>query len=192
GGIAGVAFADLLNHDGLLAQSKSPLAPKPPHFPAKAKAVISIFCYGGVSQVDTFDPKPLLLERQGEQMTRLGEVRPTLGTPGGLMPSLLKFGKHGQGGMDISVLFPHVAEHADDLALIRSMYAQSSAHGPAIFQMSTGSILAGHPSVGSWVTYGLGSENENLPGFIVFTDYRGGPSNGGPDWCNRAMPSGHP
>ncbi|HEX2491539.1 MAG TPA: DUF1501 domain-containing protein, partial [Blastocatellia bacterium] len=170
GGVAGVALADLLNREGLLAETKSPLAPKKPHFPARAKAVISIFCYGGVSQVDTFDPKPLLLKRQGEAMTGVGEVRPTMGTPGGLMPSPWQFRKHGQCGMDISELFPHVAEHADDLALIRSMYALSSAHGPAIFQMSTGSILAGHPSVGSWVTYGLGSENENLPGFIVFTD----------------------
>jgi hypothetical protein len=191
GGIAGVAFADLLNRNGLLAQSRSPLAPKPPHFPTKAKAVISIFCYGGVSQVDTFDPKPLLFERQGEQMTGVGEVRPTMGTPGGLMPSPWAFHKHGQCGMEISELFPHVAEHADDLALIRSMYAQSSAHGPAIFQMSTGSVLAGHPSVGSWVTYGLGSENENLPGFIVFTDYRGGPINGAPNWGAGYMPAAY-
>jgi len=83
GGVAGVAFADLLNRNGLLAQSRSPLAPKPPHFPVKAKAVISIFCYGGVSQVDTFDPKPLLLERQGEQMTGAGEVRRRWGRPAG-------------------------------------------------------------------------------------------------------------
>ena len=101
-GIAGIAFADLLSSDGLLAQSKSPLAPKKPHFPTKAKAVISIFCYGGVSQVDTFDPKPLLLERQGESITGVGEVRPTMGTPGGLMPSPWKFRKRGQSGLEIS------------------------------------------------------------------------------------------
>jgi hypothetical protein len=98
GGVAGVAFADLLNRNGLLAQSRSPLAPKPPHFPVKAKAVISIFCYGGVSHVDTFDPKPLLFARQGEQMTGVGEVRPTMGTPGGLMPSPWTFRKRGQCG----------------------------------------------------------------------------------------------
>src|SRR5262249_18489532 len=131
------------------------------------------------------------LERQGEQMTGVGEVRPTMGTPGGLMPSPWTFRKRGQCGMEISELFPHVAEHADDLALIRSMYAQSSAHGPAILQTSTGSALAGHPSVGSWVTYGLGSENENLPGFIVFTDYRGGPINGAPNWGNGYMPAAY-
>ena len=147
GGIAGVALADLMNNQGLLAetqaQSKSPLAPKLQHFAAKAKAVISIFCYGGVSQVDTFDPKPALLKYQGETMTGVGEVRATMGTPGGLMPSPWQFKKHGQSGMEISELFPHVAQHADDLALIRSMTALSPAHGPAIFQMSTGSILAG-------------------------------------------------
>jgi hypothetical protein len=192
GGIAGLAFADLLSHQGLLAAAPAnPLAPKPPHFPAKAKAVISIFCYGGVSQVDTFDPKPELLKRQGETMKDVGEIRTVMGTPGGLMPSPWTFRKHGQCGMDISELFPHVAEHADDLALIRSMYSQSPAHGPALFQMNTGSVLAGHPSVGSWVTYGLGSESENLPGFIVFTDHRGGPINGPPNWGNGYMPAAY-
>ena len=168
-----------------------PLAPKAPHLPAKAKAVISIFCYGGVSQVDTFDPKPLLLKCQGEAMTDVGPVVTIMGNPGGLMPSPFQFKRHGQCGMEISELFPHVAGHADDLALIRSMHALSPAHGPALFQMNTGSILAGHPSVGSWVTYGLGTENENLPGFIVFTDYRGGPINGAPNWSNGYMPASY-
>src|SRR5215468_9083330 len=98
GGIASLAFADLL------AAAKSPLAPKPQHFPAKAKAIISIFCYGGASQVDTFDPKPELLKRQGEKMTGVGNVVATMGTPGGLMPSPWTFKKYGQCGMDISEL----------------------------------------------------------------------------------------
>ena len=187
GGIASLAFADLLQAQ----TSKSPLAPKPQHFPAKAKHVISIFCYGGVSQVDTFDPKPELLRRAGETIPGEGDIPTIMGTPGGLMPSPWKFKKYGQSGMDISELFPHVAEHADDIALIRSMYALSPAHGPALFQMNTGSILAGHPSVGSWITYGLGTENENLPGFIVFTDYRGGPINGAPNWGNGYMPAAY-
>jgi len=186
GGIASVAFADLMH-----ASTRSPLAPKPQHFPAKAKAVISIFCYGGVSQVDTFDPKPALLKYQGEKMTGVGEVVASMGTPGGLMPSPWSFKKYGHCGMDISELYPHVAGHADDLALVRSMHALSPAHGPAIFQMNTGTILAGAPSVGSWVTYGLGSENENLPGFIVFTDHRGGPINGAPNWGNGYMPAAY-
>jgi hypothetical protein len=185
GGIASLAFADLLH------AAKSPLAAKAPHFPAKAKAVISIFCYGGVSQVDTFDPKPELLKRQGEKMTGVGNVVATMGTPGGVMPSPWQFRKYGECGMEISELFPRVAEHADDLALIRSMHCLSPAHGPALFQMNTGTILAGAPSIGSWVTYGLGTENENLPGFIVFTDYRGGPINGSPNWGNGYMPAAY-
>ena len=172
-------------------RSISPLAAKPPHFAPKAKAVISIFCYGGVSQVDTFDPKPQLMKRQGEAMTGVGEVVVSQGHPGGLMPSPWTFKKYGQCGMDVSELFPNVAEHVDDLALIRSMYCLSNDHGPALFQMNTGTVLAGHPSVGSWVTYGLGTENENLPGYIVFTDYRGGPINGAPNWGNGYMPAAY-
>jgi hypothetical protein len=194
GGIASLAFADLLGQQGLIASEWGQaglLAPKPQMIPAKAKAVISIFCYGGVSQVDTFDPKPDLLKYQGETMQGVGEVRATMGTPGGLMPSPWSFKKHGQSGMEVSELFPHVAQHVDDIALIRSMYALSPAHGPALFQMNTGSILAGHPSVGSWITYGLGTENQNLPGFIVFTDHRGGPINGPPNWGNGYMPAAY-
>ena len=190
GGIGSLALADLMTKQSLAA-AKSPLAPKPPMLPAKAKAVISIFCYGGVSQIDTFDPKPDLVKHQGETMQNVGPVITIMGNPGGLMPSPFQFKKYGQCGMDISELFPNVAEHADDLALIRSMHALSPAHGPALFQMNTGTILAGHPSVGSWVTYGLGTENENLPGFIVFTDYRGGPINGAPNWGNGYMPAAY-
>jgi len=190
GGIGSLALADLMTKQGLAA-TKSPLAPKSPMLPAKAKAVISIFCYGGVSQVDTFDPKPELLRHQGETMAGVGPIITVMGNPGGLMPSNFQFKKYGQCGMDVSELFPNVAEHADDLALIRSMHALSPAHGPALFQMNTGTILAGHPSVGSWVTYGLGTENENLPGFIVFTDYRGGPINGAPNWSNGYMPAAY-
>lgn len=198
GGIAGLGLADLLSRQGLLAATgqnpqdrQNSLTPKPQHFPAKAKAVISIFCYGGVSQLDTFDPKPDLAKWAGEAMDDVGEVHTIMGNPGGIMPSPFKFKKHGECGMEISELFPHIAEHADDLALIRSMHCLSPAHGPALFQMNTGTLLAGHPSVGSWVTYGLGTENENLPGFIVFTDYRGGPINGPPNWGNGYMPAAY-
>ena len=194
GGIGSVALLELMSRKGMLADTgsaKNPLAPKAQMLPAKAKAVISIFCYGGVSQVDTFDPKPELFKRQGEKMTGVGNVVATMGTPGGLMPSPWSFKKYGQCGMEISELFPNVAQHADDLSLIRSMNALSPAHGPALFQMNTGTILAGAPSVGSWVTYGLGTENENLPGYIVFTDNRGGPINGAPNWGNGYMPAAY-
>ena len=202
GGVAGLAFADLLGRQGLLSTPlsaqqaatgapKNLLAAKEPHFPARAKAVISVFCYGGVSQIDTFDPKPDLMKWQGEPMQGVGQVRTIMGNPGGLMPSPWSFKKYGQSGMDVSELFPHIAQQVDDIAFIRSMNATSPAHGPALFQMNTGSILAGHPSVGSWVTYGLGTENENLPGFIVFTDYRGGPINGPPNWSNGFLPAAY-
>ncbi|MGH9672632.1 MAG: DUF1501 domain-containing protein, partial [Bryobacteraceae bacterium] len=185
GGVAGLALADMV------AARTSPLAPRSPHFSSKAKALISIFCYGGVSQIDTFDPKPGLVKHQGETMKGVGPVVTVMGNPGGLMPSPWTFRKYGQCGMDVSELFPHLSRQVDDLALVRSMYALSPAHGPALFQMNTGTILAGHPSVGSWVTYGLGTENQNLPGFIVFTDYRGGPINGAPNWGNGYMPAAY-
>src|SRR3989442_15968012 len=122
GGIAAVALTDLLARQGLLAATlPSTLAPRTPHFPAKAKAVISIFCYGGVSQVDTFDPKPELLRRQGEAMTGKGQVVVSQGNPGGLMPSPWTFRRYGQCGMDVSELFPHLAKQVDRLAFFPSM-----------------------------------------------------------------------
>lgn len=191
GGIANVALIDLLARQGLLAAGRSPLAPKTPHYAPKVKAVISIFCYGGISQVDTFDQKPDLLKRQGEAMTGVGEFAVSQGYPGGLMPSPWSFRKYGQSGMEVSELFTNLAEHVDDIAFIRSMHCLSNDHGPALYQMNTGTILAGHPSMGSWITYGLGTENENLPGFIVFTDYRGGPINGAPNWGCGYMPAAY-
>ena len=184
-----MALAELMARENLLGAANNPLAPKLPHFPARAKAVISIFCYGGVSHVDTFDPKPELLRRQGETMAGVGDVVASQGFPGGLLPSPWTFKKYGECGMDVSSLFPHVAEHVDDIAFIRSMHTASNDHGPAIFQMNTGSLLSGHPSMGSWVTYGLGTESQNLPAFIVFTDYRGGPIGGAPNWGNGFMPA---
>ena len=177
GGIPGLALANML-------------APKQPHFPAKAKSVISIFCYGGVSHMDTFDPKPMLKQRAGETIPGK-KVVPSQGNPGGLMPALWEFKKYGQSGMDVSSLFPHVAQKVDDIAFIRSMYCTSNDHGPALFQMNTGFIQAGYPSMGSWLTYGLGSENQNLPGFVVFTDPRGGPIGGAPNWGNGFMPAAY-
>ena len=188
-GIGGLALTDLLARQNLLATPISGLAPRASHFPAKAKAVISIFCYGGVSHIDTFDPKPELLRRQGEALTGKGEVVVSQGHPGGLMPSPWQFKKYGQSGMDVSSLFPHVAKHVDEIAFIRSMHAGSNDHAPALFQMNTGSVLAGHPSMGSWVTYGLGTENQSLPAYVVFTDPRGGPIGGAPNWGNGYMPA---
>ena len=125
GGIAGLAMSDLAK-----GASTNPMTPKAPHFAAKAKAVISIFCYGGVSQVDTFDPKPELKRRAGEAMSGKGNVVVSQGHPGGLLPSPWEFKKYGQCGMDVSSLFPHVGGMADDISFIRSMYCVSNDHAP--------------------------------------------------------------
>ena len=187
GGIASLAASGMLARAARL----DPMAPRPPHYAPKAKAVISIFCYGGVSHVDTFDPKPLLARRAGEALTGKGEVVASQGNPGGLMPSPWEFKQHGASGRWVSSLFPHIAKKVDDLAFIHSLSSISNDHGPALFQMNTGTIQAGHPSMGSWVTYGLGSESENLPGYVVFTDHRGGPIGGAPNWGNGFMPAAY-
>ncbi|MEP7362797.1 MAG: DUF1501 domain-containing protein [Acidobacteriota bacterium] len=187
GGIASLAASEMLARAARL----DPMAPHSPHFPAKAKAVISIFCYGGVSHVDTFDPKPILKQRAGEALTGKGEVVVAQGNPGGLMPSLWEFKQHGQSGRWVSSLFPHISKQVDNLAFIHSLTSISNDHAPALFQMNTGSIQAGYPSMGSWITYGLGSESENLPGFVVFTDNRGGPIGGAPNWGNGFMPAAY-
>jgi hypothetical protein len=194
GGIASLALADLMNTEqarAAIVGAANPLAPRAPHFPAKARAVISIFCYGGVSHVDSFDPKPELYKRRGEVMSGKGEVVVSQGNPGGLMPSPWGFKKYGECGRDVSDLFPKTGELVDDIAFVRSMYAISNDHAPALFQMNTGSILPGHPSMGSWITYGLGTENQNLPAFVVFTDPRGGPIGGAPNWMNGFMPAAY-
>ena len=139
------------------------LAPKKPHFPGKAKACIVLFMYGGVSQVDTFDPKNELTKHNGKPIPTL-EQDPVLKlrNPGKLLASSRKFARTGQAGTTISDLFPHLAKRLDDIAVIRSMYADSFAHGSGLLQMNTGNLRQGFPSLGSWVTYGLGSVNQNL------------------------------
>jgi arylsulfatase A-like enzyme len=133
----------------------------------------------------------MLEKHQGQVMTGKGDVVVSQGNPGGIMPSPWKFRKYGQSGLEVSELFPHVGSCADDLAVIRSMYSISNDHAPALYQMNTGFVLPGYPSMGSWITYGLGSESENLPGFIVFSDHRGGPIGGAPNWGNGYMPAAY-
>ena len=172
----------------------NPLSPKAPMFPAKAKSVIFLFMYGGPSQVDTFDPKPDLDKYHGKSMStalqNVGEVK----TFGGdahapLMRSPYKFQKYGKSGIEVSDLYPNVGQCVDDICFLRSIYGDSNNHAPALFEMNTGSILQGHPSVGSWVTYGLGTQNQDLPGFVVMTDHRGGPIGGAPNWSSGFMPA---
>jgi len=192
-GFSGLALTALLDQNHLLAaepqqQRANPLAAKPPQFPAKAKSVIFLFMYGGVSHVDTFDPKPELTKNHGKPMNK-GKVDVFFGNPGNLMASPYTFKKYGQCGTEVSELYPHLAQKVDDLCLVRSVYTTSNNHSPAIFQMNSGNMRPGNPSLGSWVTYGLGSENENLPAYIVMYDWRGGPIGGAPNWSSGFMPA---
>src|SRR6266404_835252 len=163
GGISGLGLAYLLNQDGLLAAEgacptsgtvSSPLTPRQPHFAPRATSMISLFMSGGVSHVDTFDPKPALEKYSGQPLSGKGDVIVRQGHPGPLMPSPFKFKKYGQCGMDVSEIFPHMAEHVDDFALLKSVQSKSNDHVQAQYAMTTGRVLMGFPSVGSWVTYG--------------------------------------
>ena len=177
----------------------SPRVPRPPRlrhsrracaFAPRAKSCIFLFNYGGPSQVDLFDPKPELNKRHGQPIPNL-DNDPLFKSrnPGLLLGTPSKFQRHGQSGLEISNFFPHLATCADDLAIIRSCYADSFAHGSGLLQMNTGFVRQGYPCLGSWVTYGLGSVNEDLPAFVVFLDHRGGPIGGAPNWSSGFMPA---
>lgn len=184
GGLSGVALATLLHAD-------SPYAAKAPHHPARAKSVISLFMSGGVSQVDTFDPKPLLDKYAGQPMEGKGEIVVRQGHPGPLMPSPFRFHRCGESGLEVSELFPNVGKCADDLAVIRSVVGKSNDHVQAHYELTSGVIRMGYPSLGSWVTYGLGTENQSLPAFVVIFDARGGPFGGPANWSAGFMPAAY-
>jgi hypothetical protein len=192
-GFGSLALTFLLAQEAQAAAASTrdinPLAPKLPMLPPKAKSVIFLFMYGGVSHVDTFDPKPELTTYDGLPLTGKGEIKTFFGHPGNLMKSPFQFGRYGQSGREVSELFPHLAGCVDDLCFVRSMYCDSNNHAPALFEMNTGSIQQGYPSLGSWVTYGLGTENQDLPAFVVMTDRRGGPIGGAPNWSSGFMPA---
>ena len=202
-GISGLALAYLLGRDGVLAASPGSDAPpsvragsvgsavqtRPGHIKPRAKAVISLFMTGGVSHVDTFDPKPMLTKYHGKPLTGKGRIQVRQGYPGPLMASPYTFKKYGQSGIEVSELFPHVGSIVDDLAFIRSAKGRSNDHVLAHYEWNTGSLLMGLPSVGSWVTYGLGTENENLPAFVVIYDPRGGPNAGTANWSSGFLPA---
>ena len=159
-GFGAIALEHLLARDLGAKTRVNPLAVKAPHFPAKAKSVIFLYMVGGPSQVDTFDPKPLLKKYEGQRLPEsYGKVTSqfTSGdTP--LMASPWEFKKYGQSGIPVSSLYPHLAQSVDDICFVRSFYTESVVHAPAMYQVHTGRILMGYPSMGSWVTYGLGSE----------------------------------
>ncbi len=201
-GISGLALACLLRDDGLLAAEMSEgcearsgipsaFTPKPAHFAPRAKAVISLFMSGGVSHVDTFDPKPMLERFHGSPLEGKGAIRVRQGYPGPLMRSPFSFKKYGQSGIEVSELFPEVGGIVDELAIIRSAQGRSNDHVLAHYEWNTGSLRMGYPSVGSWVTYGLGSENQSLPGFVVIYDRRGGPFSGPTNWSSGFLPASY-
>lgn len=169
------------------ASGVNPMAPKTPHFPAKAKAVIHIFLNGGPSQVDTFDPKPALDKYHGNPIPL--DLRTERET-GAAYRSPFKFQKYGESGIEVSELFSHVGEMIDDVCVIRSMHADVPNHEPSLMLMNTGSAQFVRPSVGSWVTYGLGSENQNLPGFIAMCP-SGYPIKGAENWQAAFLPGAY-
>ncbi|HEV3144154.1 MAG TPA: DUF1501 domain-containing protein, partial [Gemmataceae bacterium] len=195
GGFAGLALLDLLGRDGFLAAETRRDEPggslKPPHFAAKAKHVIFLFMNGAPSQVDTFDPKPALVKFHGSAYKGKTPVGSNNRPIGHLMKSPFAFQKYGKSGLEISSLFPYTSQFADDLCVIRSLYTDTAAHASGCLQMNTGSVQIGKPCLGSWLSYGLGSLNENLPSFVVMTDPRGGPIGSASNWSAGFMPASH-
>src|SRR5689334_17761288 len=190
GGFASLALIDLLSRDARAA-AVNPLAPKPPHFPAKAKHAVFLFMNGAPSHVDTFDPKPELDRHDGRPYGGKTPVGSNGRPIGHLMKSPFPFRKHGQSGLEISSLFPHTSRFADDLCVLRSLHTDTAAHASGCLQMNTGSVLIGKPSLGAWLSYGLGTENESLPSFVVMTDPRGGPIGGASNWTGGFMPAAY-
>jgi hypothetical protein len=190
-GFGAVALESLLQRDAGAAARVNPLAPKPPHFEAKAKSVIFLFMVGAPSHIDTFDPKPALEKYAGQKLPEsYGKVTSqfTDGTQP-LLASPWKFQQYGASGLPVSSLFPHLAKCVDDICFVRSFYTESVVHAPAMYQVHTGRILMGYPSMGSWVTYGLGSASENLPAYVVMPQPEGTPEGGTPCWGAGFLPA---
>ena len=189
-GLGSLALSSMLYQDSWLqaaSQTVNPLLAKKPHFAPKAKSVIFLFMSGAPSQMDTFDPKPKLNELHGKPITRsygtyVGEKRIYVGSP-------FKFARHGQSGMEISEIFPELATCADDIAVVRAMHTSVEAHTIATFFMNTGVAVPGSPSMGAWTVYGLGTENQNLPAFVVLPDTRGRIFGGAINWANGYLPA---
>jgi uncharacterized protein DUF1501 len=168
----------------------NPLVPKSPHFPARAKRVIFLFMHGGPSHLDTFDPKPRLVQDHGKPLPFKRSLTFAETRVGGLMKSPWEFRRYGQSGIEVSDLFPNVGSCVDDLCLIRSMVGDGVDHGGALLQLHTGTISFNRPSLGSWVLYGLGTENQNLPGFITIKPNREG-HGGQSNWGNSFLPGAY-
>lgn len=195
GGFTSMALAGMLNRDKAIAAPAlgigNPLEPKTPQLPAKAKSVIFLFMYGGPSHVDTFDYKPKLYPLDGKTIPVKTFGRGGRKSQGRVVGPKWQFNQYGECGKHVSTLFPHLAECVDDIAFVHSMTADSPIHGSAMLMMNSGSLLSGKPSLGSWVNYGLGSLNENLPGYVVMLDKTGGPISGAKNWTSGYMPASY-
>jgi hypothetical protein len=188
GGLGGIALAHLLKQEGLLAAER-PGGGR--HHPAKARRVVQLFMSGAASQLDTFDYKPALLKRHGQPFDPGGKVELFQSSPGAVMQSPWKWRQHGRCGKYVSDLLPHLATCVDDIAFLHAMVSKSNVHGPATFMQNTGFVLPGFPSMGAWVSYGLGSLNANLPTFVVLPDSRGFAPNGPANWSSAFLPATH-
>lgn len=194
-GIGSLAFASMIAQGQAQAAGKvyNPLAPKPPHVPARAKAKSVIFVYmaGGPSHLETFDPKPLLNRLDGQKRpAEFGDVKyQNVNSSSRLLGTKRTFKKYGKSGIQVSDLFPHQAEVVDDLCIINSMYGDMVVHSAAQYQMMTGRVIPGFPSMGSWITYGLGSEAESLPAYVVMPDSAGAQEAGVPMYKNGFLPA---
>src|SRR5436190_2585375 len=200
-GFGSLGLTALLSGDGFLSRQAvaadgqtrfvNPMAPRQPQFTPKAKSVIFLFMYGGPSHVDTFDYKPKLYPLDGKTITVKTFGRGGHRDGGRVVGPKWKFRQYGRCGKYVSDLFPNVGTCVDDIAFLHSMYADSPIHGSAMLMMNSGRILSGHPALGSWITYGLGSENENMPGFVVMLDHKGGPISGAKNWSSGYMPAAY-
>jgi hypothetical protein len=197
-GFPGLALTSLLTSDGFQHTAvadeaavtfRNPLAAQAPHVTPRAKHVIFLYMYGGPSQIDTFDYKPGMYGMDGKTIEVKTFGRGGHRNQGRIVEPRWKFRQYGECGKWVSDLFPHLAQKVDDIAFIHSMTADSPIHGSAMLMMNSGRILSGHPCLGSWVNYGLGSVNENLPGFVVMLDPRGGPISGAKNWSSGYMPA---
>ena len=201
GGFTSLALLDLLSADGFLKSQQvradgvtpfeNPLAAKAPMIKPKAKSCIFLFMYGGPSHVDTFDYKPELFKFDGKTIKVKTHGRGGHKNEGRIVGPKWKFKQYGQSGQWVSALFPHLATCVDDIAFIKSMTAESPIHGSAMLMMNSGRIISGHPSLGSWVNYGLGTVNANLPGYVVMLDKNGGPISGAKNWSSGYMPASY-
>ncbi len=193
GGIGSIALAQLLARDGLAASTVNPLAPRQPQFKAAAKSVIFLFMPGGPSQIDLFDPKPELQKWHGKPLPlsltkdlKLAFIKPTAQA----VASPREFKQYGQSGIGLSDFLPHLGARADDLCLVRSLHTDAFNHDPGEMTLMTGSMQFGRPSLGSWVVYGLGSETQDLPGFVVLSS-GGSASAGSNNWSAGFLPSAY-